>query len=201
MIITVTSFKGGVGKTTTAVHLACYLEQKKGNVLLVDGDPNRSCLNWSQQGLLPFKVVDERAAPKLFRQHEFVVIDTAARPERDELEALSQGCDLLVLPTTPDSLSIKALSLTVSTLKALGTKHYKVLLTIVPPKPVRDGDEAREMLSLAGLPLLRACIPRMIVFQRAALLGVPVYDVKDRRAEQAWQHYFEVGEEILADEQ
>jgi chromosome partitioning protein len=201
MIVTVTSFKGGVGKTTTAVHLACFLHEKKGDVLLVDGDPNRSCLAWGQHGCLPFKVVDERAAPKLFREHEYVVIDTAARPERDELEALSQGCDLLVLPTTPDSLSIKALSLTVSTLKAIGTKHYKVLLTIVPPKPVKDGDEAREMLTEAGLPLFETSIRRMIAFQRAALQGVPVYQVKDPRALEAWKDYTHVGEEVLSYEQ
>jgi chromosome partitioning protein len=41
MIITIASFKGGVSKTTTAVHLAAYL-QKRSPTLLIDGDPNRS---------------------------------------------------------------------------------------------------------------------------------------------------------------
>ena len=57
MLITVAGFKGGVGKTTSAVHLACYLA-KKGSTLLVDGDPNRSATGWSKRGQLPFKVVD-----------------------------------------------------------------------------------------------------------------------------------------------
>src|SRR5258706_7491014 len=59
MIITIASFKGGVAKTTTAVHLAAYL-QDRSPTLLIDGDPNRSATGWSRRGQLPFKVVDER---------------------------------------------------------------------------------------------------------------------------------------------
>ena len=38
MYITVTNYKGGVGKTTTAVHLAAYF-QRLAPTLLIDGDP------------------------------------------------------------------------------------------------------------------------------------------------------------------
>jgi chromosome partitioning protein len=196
MIITVTSYKGGVGKTTTAVHLACYLQQTQGNVLLIDGDPNRSCLAWSKRGSLPFPVVDERAAPKHISNYSNLVIDTAARPDFEELESLIEGCDLLLLPTTPDALSLDALSLTVTTLKQLGTSQYRILLTIVPPKPNRDGDEAREMLTEAKLPLLSNSVRRLIAFQRAALQGVPVYEIKERGAE-AWEDYLAVCKELL----
>ena len=197
MIITVTSFKGGVGKTTTAIHLACYLQQEKGNVLLVDGDPNRSCLAWSKRGALPFKVVDERAAPRYIKDFEHIVIDTAARPTGEELEAVTDGCDLLVLPTTPDAMSIDALSLTVSTLKGLGVERYRVLLTIIPPKPTRDGEVAREMLTEAGLLLLESGIRRLIVYQRAALQGISVYEL-DSRGKDAWEDYKAVGKELLS---
>ena len=39
--ITVAADKGGVGKTTTAVHLDAYLQTRAATVL-IDGDPNRS---------------------------------------------------------------------------------------------------------------------------------------------------------------
>jgi chromosome partitioning protein len=64
MLITIASFKGGVAKTTTAVHLAAYL-QDRSPTLLIDGDPNRSATGWSRRGHLPFKVVDERHAPSM----------------------------------------------------------------------------------------------------------------------------------------
>ncbi|MGK7933504.1 MAG: AAA family ATPase [Microcystaceae cyanobacterium] len=199
MIITVTSYKGGVGKTTTAIHLACYLQQKRGDTLLVDGDPNRSSLAWHKRGSLPVKVIDERSAPKYIRNYENIVIDTSARPESEELQALAEGCDLLLLPTTPDAMSIDALSLTVNALNAISINHYKVLLTIIPPKPTKDGDEAREILTEAGIPLLKQGIKRLIVFQRAALQGVPVYEMSDKSSQTAWNEYLAVGKELIGE--
>jgi chromosome partitioning protein len=196
MILTVTSYKGGVGKTTTAVHLACYLHRRKKSVLLIDGDPNRSCLSWSKRGSLPFPVIDERSAAKHVANYANIVIDTAARPDRDELAALVEGCDLLLLPTTPDAMAMEALSLTTQALKQLGAEAYRVLLTIVPPKPNRDGEDARDLLTKAGLPLLKSQARRLVAFQRAALQGVPVYEIKDR-GQEAWEDYLAIGKEVI----
>lgn len=39
MVVTVASFKGGVGKSTTAIHLAGYLESQDNAVVLIDDAP------------------------------------------------------------------------------------------------------------------------------------------------------------------
>ena len=195
MIVTVASFKGGVGKTVTAVHLAAYLKKHTPTVL-VDGDPNRSATSWADRGELPFKVVDERQAVRYAREYKHVVIDTEARPNQQDLEALASGCDLLVIPTSPDALALDALLLLVDALDEVGTDRYRVLITMIPPRPSRDGDLARETLSQAGLPLFTGGVRRLVAFQKAALEGVPVYAVHDPRAYQGWQDYVQIGEEI-----
>jgi chromosome partitioning protein len=45
------------------------------------------------------------------------------------------------------------------------------------------------MLTEAGLPVSRTCIRRYAAFQKAALAGVPVYEVKDNKALTAWSDY------------
>jgi chromosome partitioning protein len=195
MIITIASYKGGVGKTTTSIHLASYF-QKKAPTLLVDGDPNRSATGWLKRGNLPFKVIDERLLARYARDYQNIVIDTEARPSEEDMATLVEGCDLLVLPTTPDVLALEALQLIINNLKSIGAKSYKVLLTIVPPKPSRDGEEARAMLNKGSIPVFKSHISRLVAFQKAALEGVPVNLAKDPRAEKGWKEYLSVGKEI-----
>lgn len=195
MIITVASFKGGVGKTTTAIHLAEFL-QMNASTLLVDGDFNRSSLQWAKSGNLAFQVCDEAEGIKLGRKAEHIVIDTQARPSLEELATLARGCDLMVVPTTPDALSMGA---TFKMFRHLEGQSFRMLLTIVPPKPSRRGEEARGAISSANLPIFDTDIKQLDAFKKAAEQGIPVSKVSgDRNSGIAWSCYRKVGEEILS---
>lgn len=197
MIVTVASNKGGVGKTTTAIHLAAFLQQQA-PTLLVDNDPNRSSTGWaarSENGL-PFRVVDINQSLKVGRDFEHIVFDTKARPDREELKTLAEGCDLMVIPTTPDAMSIEALMGTVDTLRSLGVAQFRILLTIIPPYPERDGEEARAMLGANGYPLFPTGIREAKVFKIAALRGLVVNQLKGARAGICWDDYAKVGAEL-----
>lgn len=197
MIITVASFKGGVGKTTSAVHLAAYFNRLD-RTCLIDGDPNRSSSAWSARGNLPFDVADEAMTAKVARAYEHLIFDTAARPDSDVLKVLADGCDLLVIPTTPDGLSFDALMLTVEALREVEATRYRVLVTMTPPRPSRDGEIAQEALREQGLPVFARTIRHLKAFKSAGTQGILVSDVKDPRAQFGWEDYVAVGDELAA---
>jgi chromosome partitioning protein len=146
-------------------------------------------MTWAKPGKLPFKVVSDVQMAKYIRQFEHIVIDTQARPTKEDLQELADSCELLILPTTPKGLDLDALLRTVDVLQQMNA-NFKVLLTIIPPAPSQAGKEAREMF--------QAEIKRLVAFERAPLEGVIVRDYPDPRAEAAWAGYEELGKEILA---
>jgi chromosome partitioning protein len=197
LIITVASYKGGVAKTTTAVHLAAYLHTLA-PTLLLDGDDTRNATTWNQRGPgFPFKVADEVQASRLSRNYEHTVIDTGQRPKHVDLVALCEGCDMLVIPAVPASLDTDGLVLTLGALQEIGAERYKVLLTKVPPAPEPEGPLLRADLTAQEIPLFAVGIPRLKAFERACAAGVTVNEINDPRAQRAWNAYVAVGKEIV----
>ncbi|MBW4662455.1 MAG: ParA family protein [Drouetiella hepatica Uher 2000/2452] len=190
-ILTLTGFKGGVGKTTSAICIACLLGS---DTLLIDSDPNRSATLWARKGKLPFRVCDEKEAPKLLSRNQYknIIIDTPARPAQDEIESLAKGCDLMILPTSPEPLAIAALAQIASSLP-VGTQ-YRALLTMCPPSPQKDGREALDALQKQGLPVFERLIRRYKVYIKASDLGLPVASVPGSSV--AWSDWKELYKEL-----
>lgn len=194
MIISLISYKGGSAKTTSAVHIAGCLNERA-PALLIDGDLNRSALEWAERGNLPFQVIDKEQTAKFAGQFEHVVIDTAARPDRKALKAIAGGCDRLILTTGADALSMAALKPAIADLQEIGA-DYRILLTIVPPVGFA-GDLARETITGANLPVFKTQIRRFVAYQKAALDGCLVCDVRDDHAADAWNDYWELTRELM----
>ncbi len=192
-IVTVTGYKGGIAKSTTAIHLATFFSDF-GPTLLVDGDLNRTSLAWAERGEFPFEVVNQHKAMKAISGKEYVIIDTPARPDSDELAELADGCDLLILPTTPDVVSLQPMMQTASDLG--DDVFYRVLITIVPPYPNKEGQVMQQELQKANLPVFNTLIRRTTGYQQAAMKGVPIRDLKTGDLRKAWQDYKNLGKEI-----
>jgi len=191
--ITITGHKGGVGKTMTAIHLATFFSEW-GRTLLVDGDPNRTALSWQQRGRLPFEVLDEARFFQEGSAADYTVIDTPARPATEDLQDLAANCDLLVLPTVPDILSLEPM---LEVARQVGNASYRALIAMAPPRPNQEGELMRQELRDNGVPVFKAMIRRTVGFQKAALAGIPIRDLPDSRQRVAWNDYKAVGDEVM----
>jgi chromosome partitioning protein len=195
MILTVASYKGGVGKTTTAVHLAAYLHSLS-PTLLLDGDKTKNATAWSQRGGFPFRVAPIDAASKLARDYAHVVIDTGQRPSDEDLEAAVEGCDLLVIPAVPSALDSDGLGQTIRALKKIKATNFKVLLTRVAHDASKEATELRRLLAGIHAPVFHTEIPRFKAFEKAAAAGGLVAQVDDLNADRAAKAYLAAGLEL-----
>jgi chromosome partitioning protein len=138
-IIAVGNLKGGTGKSTIAVNLACGLAERTGAVALIDADPQGTATAWLRDGppqglhLLSLPLAD--AAGRAMwsdriigqrRRQDLVVIDLP--PQMGQcFEAALRIADLLVIPLTLSEVDLHA------TAQALAVLHRVQSVRRGPP--------------------------------------------------------------------
>ena len=194
-VIAVTGYKGGVGKTITSIHLARFLSDY-GKVLLIDSDPNRSVEKWARRAEMPppFKVKNEKSAPAHIAGHDFLVLDTPARPDSSELKEISQEAGLTILPCVPDAISLDPMLQMFKDL-APGV-NYRVLVSIAPPYPSKSANELRQVLAENQIPTFKAQVRRSASVVKAIDVGLTTAEMNGRDR-LPWQDYQNVGKEVL----
>ena len=115
MIISFLNQKGGVGKTTLALHVAVALQmQERGRGLVIDADPQGSALDWQAQraAASPVPVVGmptptlHRDAPAI-ADTDYLVIDGPPRMDVMAKSAIAAS-DLVCIPVQPSPLDVWA---------------------------------------------------------------------------------------------
>lgn len=110
MIVSVINEKGGSGKTSLAINLACKLNDEGDKVLLLDLDPQRSAevfVSIRKSEKLKEAFVYERKLIDL-KSYDSVIIDTGGRDSKEMHYAL-QNADIVLIPTYPSQYDLAVL--------------------------------------------------------------------------------------------
>lgn len=154
MIYGLTNSKGGVGKTTIAVHLAAFLSAKKRSVIFIDADPQQSASAWIKEigGSIELETLEDpeeiiRRVAKLAADADDIVIDGPAGLSQTT-RAIMLRADKVFLPCGPSILDLRAASKAVLLLKeAQQARKDLPRGALIPNKLQKRGRLSREMLA------------------------------------------------------
>src|SRR5947209_15536948 len=116
MIIAIANSKGGVGKSTLAVHLAAWLHEQGHRVTLADCDTQQSSSEWIGEAVPDVKAVRLgnpdiilNELPLLGQDADFVVADGPGS-NTETSRALLLRADLAIVPCKASMLEVRALA-------------------------------------------------------------------------------------------
>lgn len=186
MIISVLNQKGGVGKTTLSVNIACALALRGQRTLLIDADPQGSAMDWqaSREGPTLFPVVGMAKAtlhkdvPDLASHHSHIIIDGPPRVNELARSAI-MASDLVIIPVQPSPYDIWAADEIVKLIQESmiykpALKSAFVINRVVTNTAI--GREVSEALKNYTFPVIRTSISQRVAFAESAAAGLSVLE-------------------------
>ena len=186
MIVSFLNQKGGVGKTTLAVHTAAGLALEGLDVILVDADPQGSALDWLAARRKPplFSVVGmprpvlHRQVPRLAAGVDAVVIDgppSLANIARSAMVA----SDLVVIPVQPSPYDVWAAGDLVELVAEARIDRDQLDARFVVSRRIANtviGRDVTEALGEWPVPVLETHITQRVAFAESAATGLAVME-------------------------
>lgn len=112
--VLVASSKGGAGKSTIATNLAAHFALEGKRTVLIDADRQKSSTHWSQKraglpsAVLPIDATRRGWEKLVPSDTQFAVIDAPAGAMADDLEALLERADAVLVPINPSMIDLEA---------------------------------------------------------------------------------------------
>ncbi|MFO0942304.1 MAG: ParA family protein [Pirellulales bacterium] len=197
MIITIANSKGGVGKSTTAVHLAAWLSMQGHRVTLADCDTQQSSSEWIKEAIPqvntvrldnPNEILNE--LPQLALETDFVVADGPGS-QTETSRALLLRADLGIVPCKASMLEVRALSKATEVLRQAqdirdGLPKAVIVLSMVG-KNYRLTKDMKEAAATLKLPMAQTAMILRQIYADAPGQGQVVWQMGARAREAAME--------------
>jgi chromosome partitioning protein len=195
MIIVVANSKGGVGKSTFAVHLAAWLHEQGHRVTLADCDTQQSSSEWIREAVPEVKAVRLASPddilndlPTLNADTDYVVADGPGS-QTETSRALLLRADLAIVPCKASMLEVRALAKATEVLRVsqdirAGLPKAIIVLSMVG-KNYRLTQDMRDAASALNLPLASKPMILRQIYADAPGQGAVVWNMGSRAREAA----------------